>query len=241
MPEEKIPRHVAIIMDGNGRWAKNRNLPRFQGHLEGVKRVEEITQVAESLGVKVLTLYTFSTENWDRPKNEVSMLLKTMRNALDKKTDELARSNVRLRFIGCREGVPETMVEGFERAMEKTNDCDGMTLIIAFNYGARQEILGAVRQICQDVGEGRLHLDDLNEEMFGGYLYTRGIPDPDLLIRTSGEQRISNFLLWQLSYAEFYFTPKCWPDFNRDEFMKAVYEYQKRERRYGKIAQKKTR
>lgn len=238
MPDKKIPKHVAIILDGNGRWAKARRLARTQGHLEGVKRVEEAIATAIKMGIKVVTIYIFSTENWNRPENEVSMLLSTLMAVLNQRVRKLHESGVRLQFIGRRKGVPDQIVKGFEDATRLTKDNTTVTVNVAFNYGSRLEILDAVTEIVKDVQENKIKIDQLNEELFSGYLYTKGLPDPDLLIRTSGEQRISNFLLWQLSYAEFYFTEKYWPDFDEAEFRKAIENFQNRERRYGGLEAK---
>ncbi len=231
-----LPKHVAIIMDGNGRWAKSRNLPRTRGHMEGVKRVEEITAVANKMGIKVLTLYTFSTENWRRPRNEVGMLMKTLCSVLEKKIGSLTQKNIKFQFIGKREGVPQEVLKSIDRAIQLTKENSGMILNMAFNYGARMEIIDAVKLIASAVQKGEINIEEINEEAFTQALYTRGLPEPDLLVRTSGEKRISNFLLWQLSYAEFYFTEKYWPDFDEKEFRKAIHDYQSRERRYGKIS-----
>lgn len=236
MPLNSLPQHVAIIMDGNGRWARKRNMPRTRGHLEGVKRVEEITKAASQMGIKVLTLYTFSTENWNRPKQEVSMLMRTLISVLNRKVAELNRGDIKLRFIGKREGVPREALESMESASELTRNNQGMILNIAFNYGGRVEIIDAVRKIASEVKDNKVKIEQISEEIFSDCLYTRGLPDPDLLIRTSGEKRISNFLLWQLSYAEMYFTEKFWPDFDEDEFKKAIADFKNRERRYGNIA-----
>ncbi len=232
---ENLPQHVAIIMDGNGRWAKSRHLPRTSGHIEGVKRVEEIVYFASARGIKVLTLFTFSTENWSRPKQEVSMLMKMLITVLNKKIQELNKKKIRLQLIGRREGVPESVLKTILSATELTKDNKGMTLNMAFNYGGRLEILDAVKTIAAAVKNNEMQLDDITEETLSQLLYTKGLPDPDLLIRTSGEKRISNFLLWQLSYSEFYFTDKFWPDFNKDEFEKALTDFKRRERRYGKV------
>lgn len=231
-----IPKHVAIIMDGNGRWAKERGLVRTQGHVEGVKRVDEIVQAASDAGVRVLTLYTFSTENWTRPESEVSMLMQTLITALGQKLQKLCANKVRMRVSGRREGAPRQVLEAFDRVVEATKDNQGMVLNVAFNYGGRQEIMDAVRSLVHDCVDGRLSLDQLDEAQLAARLYTAGLPDPDLLIRTSGEKRISNFLLWQLSYAEFYFTDKYWPDFTPEEFHKALSDFAGRQRRYGAVA-----
>ena len=235
MTEAGLPKHIAIIMDGNGRWAKKRNLPRTRGHLEGVKRVEEIIAAAHEKGIQVLTLYTFSTENWTRPPEEVSMLMCTLISALNRKIEKLNKKNIRLQFIGKKLGVPNIVLEAMEKAAQKTKHNTAMTVNVAFNYGGRQEIIEAIRKIAQQAKEEKIAVDEIDEDLFSEALYTKGLPDPDLLIRTSGEQRISNFLLWQLSYAEFYFTPKMWPEFNKKEFEKAVADFQGRERRYGSI------
>ena len=236
MTANNLPKHIAIIMDGNGRWAKKRNLPRTSGHLEGVKRVEEIVRVAREMGIKALTLFAFSTENWTRPEDEVSMLMRTLISVLNKKVIRLSEANIKLQFIGRREGVPKVVLKTIDSATKLTKDNTGMMLNIAFNYGARLEILGAVKKIAQEVKDDKIKIDEITEGIFDSALYTKGLPDPDLLIRTSGEKRISNFLLWQLSYAELYFTEKFWPDFTEEEFKKAIIDFQSRERRYGNIA-----
>jgi undecaprenyl diphosphate synthase len=233
---EPIPQHIAIIMDGNGRWAKSKHLPRFQGHLKGVQRVEEIAETASHLGVEVLTVFAFSTENWARPKSEVSMLMSTLCSVLETRLKRLVRENIRLRFMGRREGVPEVVLKTLTSSVNTTKGNTGMILNLAFNYGGRQEIIDAVRQIARDAQDGQLNPADIDEETIDRSLYTAGLPDPDLLIRTSGEQRISNFLLWQCSYAELYFTKTFWPDFTSDDLKEAIKEYQKRERRFGKIS-----
>lgn len=238
MDEKRIPKHVAIILDGNGRWAKSRRLPRTQGHLEGVKRVDEAVATCMKIGIKVLTIYVFSTENWNRPKNEVSMLIHTLVAVLNRKVRKMHEDGVRLQFIGRRKGVPDQVTKGFEEAAQLTKNNTRLTVNVAFNYGGRTEILDGISQVISDVQSGKIKLEDLNEEIFGQYLYTKGLPDPDLLIRTSGEKRISNFLLWQLSYAEFYFTDKYWPDFDEAEFRKAVEDFQNRERRFGGLTPK---
>ncbi|MFH0754135.1 MAG: isoprenyl transferase [Candidatus Omnitrophota bacterium] len=230
-----IPRHVAIIMDGNGRWAKSRGLARTQGHLEGVKRVDEIVQAASDAGIEALTLYTFSTENWRRDTSEVSMLMQTLIMALGQKLQKMCSNKVCLRVSGSRDNVPASVLNAFDRAVETTRGNKGLVLNIAFNYGGRQDILQAVRVIAGDCMAGRLLPEAVDDALFSSRLYTAGLPDPDLLIRTSGEKRISNFLLWQLSYAEFYFTEKYWPDFTLEEFHLALADYAGRERRYGTV------
>lgn len=232
---DRIPAHVAIIMDGNGRWAKAKGLPRTQGHVEGVKRVDEVVEEAKNLGLKALTLFTFSTENWVRPESEVSMLMQTLVSALGQKLKKLDDNNVRFRVSGSREGAPRMVLETFDKAMELTKDNTGLILNIAFNYGGRQEIIHAVRALARDCRDGKISPEEIDEEIFAAHLYTKGLPDPDLLIRTSGELRISNFLLWQLSYAEFFFTDKFWPEFTPEEFRMAIADFQRRGRRFGDV------
>jgi undecaprenyl diphosphate synthase len=241
LSKERMPAHVAIIMDGNGRWAKERRLPRTQGHREGVKRVDELVTVANRMGVKVLTLFTFSTENWSRPDSEVSMLMKTLISVLEQKLTQLCENNVRFRVSGRREGAPKSVLATFDRVTEATRKNTGLVLNVAFNYGGRQEIVDAVQKIARECVEGSLTPEQIDDQVFSDHLYTAGLPDPDLLIRTSGELRISNFLLWQLSYAEFYFTKEYWPDFTPAEFEKAIMDYQSRERRFGNVAVKSGR
>lgn len=232
-PMENIPGHVAIIMDGNGRWAKQKNLTRTQGHAEGIKRVEEIVAAAQAMGIKVLTLYTFSTENWHRPQSEVSILMRMLTHVLKEKIKKLKKNNVKFRVMGRRERIPEEVMRTFAMAVEETKDNTGLIVNLAFNYGARLEMVDAVRHIAEAVTKGQLLISEIDEALINDSLYTKGLPDPDLLIRTSGEQRISNFLLWQISYTELYFTKKFWPDFTTQELKKAVSDYQGRERRYG--------
>ncbi len=235
MNQDNLPKHVAIIMDGNGRWAKARGLLRTQGHLEGVKRVEEIVAATRKRGIRFLTIYAFSTENWTRPQEEVGMLMRTFIVALNHKSRELHEQGIKINFIGRREGVPADVLKAINESMVLTQGNTAMTLNVAFNYGARAEIIDAVRQIAVKVAVGEELPGAIDEQMIDNYLYTAGQPDPDLLIRTSGEQRISNFLLWQLSYAELYFTEKFWPDFNEVELSHALSEFSKRERRWGGI------
>lgn len=230
-----IPRHVAIIMDGNGRWAKRQHLTRTQGHTEGIKRVEEVVAVAQKIGIKVLTLFTFSTENWRRPESEISILMSMLTNVLQKKIKMLKENNVRFQVIGREESVPGSVLKAFQMAIHETKDNTGLIVNLAFNYGSRQEIIDAVKKIAAAVEKKSLVIADIDEKTITQFLYTKDLPDPDLLIRTSGEKRISNFLLWQLSYSELYFTDKFWPDFTEEEFEKAIADYQKRERRYGDL------
>lgn len=229
------PQHIAIIMDGNGRWAKSHNLPRTQGHIEGVRRVEEIIHAAAKHGIKVLTVFTFSTENWNRPESEVMLLLNMITTVLQKKQQVLMKLNVKFGLIGRRDQIPPPLLSAIDEIINVTKSNTGMLLNMAFNYGSRIEILDAVRSLASEVREGRMGLDDITEEAFSSKLYTHGMPDPDLLIRTSGEKRISNFLLWQLSYAEFYFTEKFWPEFDTVEFEKALTDFRCRERRFGNV------
>ena len=234
----KIPRHVAIIMDGNGRWAESQSLPREQGHIKGVKRVEEIIDVAQEIGIEVITLFTFSTENWDRPESEVALIMDILMAVLEKKLQKLKNDNIQLRTIGRTERIPSALLKTIDEVIQETKNNTGLIVNLAFNYGARLEIIDAVQSIVKLVQKGQINIEDICEETISNALYTRGLPDPDLLIRTSGEQRISNFLLWQMSYAEFYFTEKFWPDFNAEEFKKTIIDFQSRERRYGKLIAK---
>lgn len=233
--EDKIPAHVAIIMDGNGRWAKARHLPRTQGHGEGVLRVEEIIIHAHRRGVKVLTLYAFSTENWARPAEEVSMLMRLFIKVLSKRVKDLAEQGIKLLFIGRRVGVPNEVLDAIDAAMRATAHNNDLTVNIAFNYGSRAEMVDAMRLVGEDIVKGKLDPNGIDEHSIAKYLYTAGQPDVDLLIRTSGEQRVSNFLLWQISYAEFYFTQKFWPEFTASEFDNALKDYAGRQRRYGGV------
>ena len=224
-------------MDGNGRWAKRQHLTRTQGHTEGIKRVEETVAVAQKIGIKVLTLFTFSTENWRRPESEISILMSMLTNVLQRKIKMLKENNVRFQVIGREESVPGAVLKAFQMAIHETKDNTGLIVNLAFNYGSRQEIIDAVKKIAAAVEKKSLAVADIDEKTIAQFLYTKDLPDPDLLIRTSGEKRISNFLLWQLSYSELYFTDKFWPDFTEEEFEKAIADYQKRERRYGDLAE----
>ena len=223
-------------MDGNGRWAQSQSLPRVQGHAQGVKRVEEITACARKTGIEVLTIYAFSTENWSRPQEEVSVLMRMFITALGQKAKELRANAIRIRFIGRRQGVPPEVLKAMDGAMALAGPQCAMTLNVAFNYGGRAEIIDAVKGIGRDALAGRIDIAAVDEKLLGNYLYTRDQPDVDLLIRTSGEQRISNFLLWQLSYAELYFTSKFWPEFTPEEFQLALKDFAGRKRRYGRLS-----
>ena len=231
----KIPKHIAFIMDGNGRWARKRGLARTAGHREGVKRVKEIIYGAGELGIEIVTFFAFSTENWSRPKSEVAILMRYLDNFLGKEIVELHKSNMRFIAIGRKDPVPKYLQEKIKKAQEKTINNTGLRVVLALNYGGRQEIVDAAKEFAKDVLAGKTDLDSLDVGKFSRYFYAADVADPDLLIRTSEEMRISNFLLWQLSYSEFYFSSKCWPDFGIEELKEAIKEYQKRERRFGGI------
>jgi undecaprenyl diphosphate synthase len=231
------PQHVAIIMDGNGRWAKQRALPRAAGHREGVKSVRSVVEAAGELGVEFLTLYTFSKENWQRPAMEVSMLMKLLVTSLRSEIDEMMEKNVRLNTLGDLNDLPPFVREELIDGMERTKHNTGLKLNLALSYGGRSEIVAAVKEVARRVRDGELYLEDIDEEIFSDSLYTQNIPDPDLLIRTSGEQRISNFLLWQLAYSELYITRTYWPDFRKEEFCGALINYIYRERRFGMVSE----
>lgn len=233
--EQKLPNHVAFIMDGNGRWATKRFLPRLAGHNAGVEALREIIRFSSDIGIGYVTFYAFSTENWGRPQEEVSGLMELLVRFLRNEIDELHENNVKIVILGELSGLPQLPREEVMRAIEKTKDNTGLTCCIALNYGSRFEIVSAVKKISQEVQDGKLSIDDIDEKVFANNLYTSGIPDPDLMVRTSGELRLSNYLLWQLAYSEFYFTDVFWPDFNKDEYIKAIKEYQARNRRYGKV------
>jgi undecaprenyl diphosphate synthase len=230
---DKIPEHVAIIMDGNGRWAKSRGLPRVAGHHSGMKAVKRVTIAADRIGVKYLTLYAFSTENWKRPKDEVDFLMKLPQEFLAIELDELIEKNVQVRMMGYREGLPEHTVRALEEAERKTKSNTGLVLNFAMNYGGRKELVEAAVQIGKLVESGKLRSSDITPEWVEKQLLSHSLPDPDLLIRTSGEMRISNFMLWQLAYSELWFTDVYWPEFSEQHFFEAIQEYQRRARRYG--------
>lgn len=229
----RAPRHVAIIMDGNGRWARERGLPHIAGHRAGAEAVRRTMRACEAVGVEVLTLYSFSTENWKRPEDEVRALMGLLLELVTAETDGLIARNIRLRVIGRREGLPEDVRGAIDDAVARTTECDGSTLCLALNYGSRAEIADAVRGIAEDVAAGTLDPKDVDEGAIESRLYTAGLPDPDLLIRTAGEMRVSNYLLWQISYAELHVTEVRWPDFGEAEFFDALREYQSRDRRFG--------
>jgi len=230
-----LPRHVAVIMDGNGRWAKARHLPRIEGHRRGADSAREIIRTAGELGIKYLTLYAFSAENWNRPKDEVDALMKYLVHYLKSETKELNKNNVRLEVIGQIHRLPDNVQEHLQKSMAALSKNNGLTLIMALSYGSRIEIVEAVRAIADKVKHGKIDPADITEKIISEHLWTRNIPDPDLMIRTSGEMRISNFLLWQLSYAELLITPTLWPDFRKPQFYAALEEYARRHRRFGGI------
>jgi undecaprenyl diphosphate synthase len=232
-----IPQHVAIIMDGNGRWAKQRGLPRIEGHRRGVEAVRTATYAARDLGVKMLTLYAFSAENWNRPKEEVGALMGLLELYLRKELETFVRDRVRLRTIGRIDGLPEGVQRSLAATIEKTKAFTDYTLVLALNYGSRTEMVDAARAYAAAVAAGHEKLNDASWEAVAKHLYTAGMPDPDLVIRTSGETRVSNFLLLQAAYAEFVFTPVLWPDFSKDDLAAAIAEFARRERRYGKTSE----
>lgn len=231
----KIPAHIAIILDGNGRWAKAKGMPRNYGHAQGSKNVERICEEAYRMGVKYLTVYAFSTENWNRPKDEVDALMKLLRNYMKTCLKTAAKNDMKVRVIGDKTGLDEDIRNRIAELEEATKDNSGLNFQIALNYGSRDEIVRAVRRVSEDVKEGKVKPEDIDEKMFETYLDTHGIPDPDLMIRTSGELRLSNYLLWQLAYTEFYFTDIPWPDFTKEELSKAIEQYNRRDRRYGGV------
>ena len=231
----EIPEHIAIIMDGNGRWAKKRAMPRIAGHHEGMKVVRQTTKLANELGVKALTLYAFSTENWKRPKLEVDFLMKLPEEFLGTYLPELVEENVRVRLTGDREGLPPHTIRAVEKAIRDTENNDGLILNFALNYGGRAEIVRAAKRIAEEAKKGTLNTEEIDEKLFSDYLMTEALQDPDLLIRTSGEIRLSNFMLWQLAYSEFLFTDVLWPDFKDVHLLQAIGEYQRRGRRFGGI------
>lgn len=235
LENKNLPQHIAIIMDGNGRWAKKRGLPRIAGHKAGVKTVKRIVKAAGELNIKFLTLFTFSTENWRRPKKEVSAIMGLLYKTTKKEIDELYQNNVRLITTGRIDGFSPRRKEILEKAMEKTKNNTGLTLNLALNYSGRVEILDAVKKIIKDLKRGKIDEEKIDSKLFSSYLYTKDLPDPDLLIRTSGELRLSNFLLWQTSYTELYITDVLWPDFSVSDFHQAILDYQKRERRFGGV------
>ncbi|MCI9180808.1 MAG: isoprenyl transferase [Lachnospiraceae bacterium] len=233
--EERIPRHVALILDGNGRWAKKRGLPRTMGHKEGCKTVEKTVEIAARMGIEYLTVYGFSTENWKRSSEEVGALMQLFRYYMVRLLKIAKQNNVRVKMIGDRRRFDEDIIEGINRLERETKENTGLTFVIAVNYGARDEITRAVSRLAADCVQGRVKAEEITEDVLSSYLDTAGMPDPDLLIRTSGEIRLSNYLLWQLAYTEIYVTDCLWPDFNEEELKRAVVQYNKRERRFGGV------
>jgi undecaprenyl diphosphate synthase len=239
--KENLPSHVAIIMDGNGRWAKNHGKPRIFGHKKGVLSVRDVVEGAGEIGLKYLTLYAFSTENWNRPKMEIAALMQLLVNTISKEVKSLDKSNVKLLTIGDLKSLPGNCEKELQKAVEKTKNNTGLTLVLALSYSSKWEIAKAAKQLAIDVKNNKLSSEDVNESVFETYLETSEIPNPELLIRTSGEFRISNFLLWQIAYAELYFTDKLWPDFRKKNLFEAIVDYQKRERRFGLTSEQLTK
>ncbi len=229
----KIPQHIAIILDGNGRWAKAKGMPRNYGHTVGAKNVETVCQAAHDLGIRYVTMYAFSTENWNRPDGEVEALMKLLESYLKNCIRTADKNNMRVRVIGAKHKLSERFQKQIAALEEASAKNDGLNLQIAINYGSRDEMIRGMRRLCEDVRQGKREPQELSEEIFAEYLDTAGIPDPDLMIRTSGELRLSNYLLWQLAYSEFYFTDVPWPDFHKEELVRAIEAYNKRDRRYG--------
>lgn len=230
----RLPRHIAIIMDGNGRWAKKRMQPRLFGHKAGADSVREIVETSREIGIKYLTLYAFSSENWRRPESEVTGLMSILKRYLEGELERMLQNDIRLRAIGDRSRLPDTVRGSLESAIEKTAGNSGLTLNLALSYGSRDEMIRAIRTLAEKVADGEMAADEITEEVIGDTLDTRGMADPDLMIRTGGEARLSNFLLWQLSYAEIFFTDTMWPDFRKEPYLNAIREFQKRERRFGR-------
>lgn len=230
---EQIPAHIAIILDGNGRWARRRGFTRMRGHRKGVEAVREITRECSKKHIKQLTLYAFSQENWRRPQREINFLMKLLKNFLIRERKETKENNIRLTAIGRINGLPEDVQRELTISLEESRNNTGMILCLALNYGGRSEIVDAARKIAEDVKSGKISLEEITEETFNKYLYISNMPEPDLLIRTGGEVRISNFLLWEISYTELWFTPVCWPDFNKTHLEEAIEHYSHRERRFG--------
>lgn len=232
--KSNLPKHVAIIMDGNGRWAAEHGYDRIFGHQSGVTSVREITEAASEIGIEYLTLYTFSTENWSRPQSEVDALMELLIDTIEKETPTLHKNNVRLLAIGDLSRLPGSASEKLQRCINQTNENTGLSLVLALSYSSRWEITNAIKNICKEIETGNYNTDDINYELISNHLTTKNIPDPDLLIRTSGEVRVSNFLLWQIAYTELYFTKTHWPAFRKENFYQAIFEFQQRDRRFGK-------
>ncbi|MFP4159339.1 MAG: isoprenyl transferase [Desulfobacterales bacterium] len=232
----RLPSHVAVIMDGNGRWAKKRMLNRVKGHERGAEAVRMVVRTSRELGIGYLTLYAFSTENWQRPESEISALMTLLKRFLSSETGEMVEKGIRLNLIGETERLPEDVRNALNRTVEATSGNDGMCLTLALSYGGRAEIAKAARTLAMDVRQGRIDPEDVTEQSLCGYMYTSDMPDPELLVRTSGEYRVSNFLLWQIAYAEIFVTPTLWPDFTRDEYIRILKAFQERERRFGRVS-----
>lgn len=235
MIDNKLPKHVAIIMDGNGRWAKKRFMPRLAGHKAGVETLKKIIEYSSNIGIKYLTVYAFSSENWNRPKKEIDGILKLLMITFTKELEKLNENNVIIKMLGDKNNIPEDVKSIFDKSELRTKNNTGLQLNVAFNYGGRDEILSSVKKIAELCIENKIDIEDISKELIEENLYTAGIPDPDFVIRTSGEIRLSNFLLWQISYSELYFTETFWPDFNVEEYNKALEEFKLRKRRYGKL------
>jgi len=233
LDKNKLPTHLAIIMDGNGRWAQKRLLNRVLGHRKGIDAVRRVVRLCRNIGIPYLTLYAFSNENWNRPSREVSALMKLLESYLFKELPEMMENSIKLAAIGRLDLLPSSAKKTLDRCVKETENNKGMVLNLALSYGGRTEIIDAVRKVADDLKEGRVKAEEITEEGFSGYLYTAGMPDPDFLIRTSGEMRVSNFLLWQIAYAEIYVTDTLWPDFGEDDLINALLDFQKRERRFG--------
>tara|TARA_Y100000991_G_C21885896_1_gene311571 strand:- start:21 stop:767 length:747 start_codon:yes stop_codon:yes gene_type:complete len=235
--KDLIPKHVAVIMDGNGRWAKKNGLLRAIGHKKGVNSVRSTVEASVELGISVLTLYAFSTENWNRPKTEVNALMELLVSSLNKEISTFKKHNIQLFTIGEKDTLPNNCRKKLDHVIKETSENNGLKLVIALSYSSKLEIINSIKNIAQKAADKIIQVDDINEDYFSNELYTADYPDPDLLIRTSGEYRISNFLLWQIAYAELYFSTKLWPDFNKTDFLEAIIEYQSRERRFGKTSE----
>lgn len=238
--KQKVPQHIAIIMDGNGRWAKQQGENRIYGHYEGVNSVREVVEASAMAGVKFLTLYAFSTENWNRPKEEVDAIMELLVATITMETQQLHKNNVRLQAIGNLNSLPPACLQELQESIDLTSKNTGLTLVLALSYSSKWEIVNAVQQIAQEVQQSKIKIEDITEATIEKFLCTKDIPDPELMIRTSGEHRISNFLLWQLAYAEFYFTEKLWPEFRKEDLFSAILNYQNRERRFGKTSEQIT-
>ena len=234
LDKTRLPKHIAIIMDGNGRWAKERGYDRIFGHQNGVTSVRETTEAAAEIGIEYLTLYAFSTENWSRPQSEVDALMELLIDTIEKETPTLNKNNVRLMAIGDLSRLPGNAAEKLQRCIAVTSENTGLALVLALSYSSRWEITNALKEICAEILAGNYTINDINDDLISNHLTTKSIPDPDLMIRTSGEERISNFLLWQIAYTELYFTQTHWPAFRKENFYQAIYEFQQRERRFGK-------